>query len=220
MVAELVDARVSKTLVQYGRVSSTLTHGTRVVFSKKYMNATDLKTGTIYKDGNEPVVVVKYDHTKTARGGATVKVKVRSLVSGKVLTRSYAHTARVEAADVSRKKMQYLYKDDNEFIFMDPNAFTQVTISKNVVDDSAKYISEGELVMVLYFEGKPVSIELPNNVVFKIKYTEPGYKGNTVTSTFKDATLSNGTHVKVPMFIKIGDKIKVDTRNGTYVSKA
>ncbi|MBN1162717.1 elongation factor P [Patescibacteria group bacterium] len=183
------------------------------------MNVTDLKTGTVYKEGNDPVVVVKYEHTKTARGGATVKVKVRNLITGQVLTKGYSHTARVEDADISRKKMQYLYKD-NDFIFMDPNSFSQVSIPLDIIGDSEKFMSEGENVMIMYFEDKPVSIELPNTIVFEIKYTEPGFKGNTVTSTFKDATLSNGTNVKVPMFIKIGDKVKIDTRTGTYVSKA
>ena len=103
---------------------------------------------------------------------------------------------------------------------MDPTSFTQISIPQSVVGESEKYMSEGEFVMVMHFEGNPVSIELPNNIVFEIKYTEPGFKGNTVTSTFKSATLSNGTNVKVPMFIKIGDKVKIDTRTGTYVSKA
>jgi elongation factor P len=183
------------------------------------INATDLKNGTIYKESGHPFVVVKYEHVKTARGGATVKVKAKNLVTDQVLTKSYSHTTRVDEADVVTKSAQFLYTD-GDYIFMDPVTFSQVSVAEGVMGDAAKFLREGETVRLVYFEGTPVSLELPNNIVFEIAYTEPGYKGNTVNNSFKDATLSNGTHVKVPTFIKIGDKVKIDTRTGAYVSKA
>jgi len=183
------------------------------------MIATELKTGTVYKENGAPMLVVKYEHKKTARSGATIKVKLKNLIDGSVLTKSYIGTAKVENADVIRKSVQYLYKD-SDFVFMDPESYDQFTISPDVIGESEKFLKEGEKVQVLYFEDKPVSVDLPLTSVFEIKYTEPGYKGNTATNVLKDAELENGTIVKVPIFIKIGDKIKVNTRTGTYVSKA
>ena len=183
------------------------------------MLATELKTGKIYKEEEQPFLVLKYDHIKSARGGANVKVKVRNLITGAVLEKSYPASGRVEDADVIRKNAQYLYKDKG-YVFMDPETYEQVTVSEEVVGDSARFLTEGDTAQVLYFEGKPVSLDLPNNLVFEVVYTEPGYKGNTVSNVYKDAKLNNEAVVKVPTFIKIGDRIKVDTRTGGYVSKA
>ncbi len=181
--------------------------------------ATDLKTGTIFKEDGYPYQVVKYEHTKTARAGATVKVKARNLVTGAVLEKGYLGSAKVEEADISRRNAQYLYKD-NGYVFMDPQSYEQITISADVLGDQVKFLMEGENVIVMYFEGRPVSVDLPISMVFEVTYTEPGFKGNTVSNVLKDATLNNGATAKVPTFIKIGDKIKVDTRTGEYVSRA
>ncbi|KKS16566.1 MAG: Elongation factor P [candidate division WWE3 bacterium GW2011_GWC1_41_7] len=183
------------------------------------MLATELKTGRIFKDNGQPFLVVRYEHIKSARGGANVKVKAKNLLTGAVLEKSYLSSARVEDADVMRKNAQYLYKD-NGYVFMDPGTYEQITIPADVVGDNAKYLMEGENVIVMYFEGRPVSIDLPNSLIFEVTYTEPGFKGNTVSNVLKEATVNNGTTVKVPTFIKIGDKIKVDTRTGEYLSKA
>lgn len=183
------------------------------------MQASDLKTGKIFKDEGFPFVVVKYEHTKTARGGATVKVKAKNLLTGQVLEKRYLSNTRVEDADVSRKNVQYLYKD-NGYVFMDPNTFDQFTLDSETVGDNALFLEEGGVVQVMSFESNPVAIELPPSVVFEITYTEPGYKGNTVSTVLKEATLTNGAVIKVPTFIKIGDKVKIDTRTGAYLSKA
>ncbi|MBU1132700.1 elongation factor P, partial [Patescibacteria group bacterium] len=122
-------------------------------------------------------------------------------------------------AYLDRRTSQYLYKDDG-YIFMDPKTYDQFTIPSSVIGDSGKFFKEGDSIQILYFEGKPIEVELPKSLVFKIEYTEPGFKGNTVTNAFKDAKLENGTDIKVPGFIKIGDKVKIDTRSGEYISKA
>lgn len=184
------------------------------------MLASELKTGRIYKDSDNPWQVLKYEHIKSARGGATVRVKIRNLVTGAVAERSYKSNASVEDADVIKKNAQYLFKDATGFVFMDPKTYDQTSISDDVVGDSANYLKEGLEVQILYFENKPVSLDLPNSMVFEVTYTEPGYKGNTVSSVYKDATLDDRLSVKVPAFIKIGDTIKVDTRTGEYISKA
>ena len=118
-----------------------------------------------------------------------------------------------------RYNAQYLYKE-KDFVFMDPDTYEQVSISQDVIGEPAKFLIEGTSVQVLYFEDRPVSVDLPITMVFEITYTEPGFRGNTVSTVYKDATLANGAIVKVPTFAKIGDKIKVDTRSGEYVSKA
>ena len=183
------------------------------------MIATELKTGVIYKEGDTPYLVLKYSHIKVARGGANVKVKVKDLRTGSVFDKGYKATDKVEDADVIKKNAQYIYKE-NGYVFMDPESYEQFVISTEVVGESSRFLDEGESVQVQYFEGEPISIELPITMVFEVTYTEPGFKGNTVSNAFKDATLNNGAKVKVPPFIKIGNKIKVDTRSGDYVSKA
>lgn len=183
------------------------------------MIATELKTGTVFKEDNSPFLVLKYEHLKSARSGATVKVKARNLITGQVLLKSYLGNDKVYDADVSRRNAQYLYKDGG-FVFMDPNSYDQFSISEDLVGDNADFLQEGETVQVLYFENTPISIDLPKTVTFEISYTEPGFKGNTVSNAPKEATLSNGTVIKVPPFIKIGDKIKINTETRSYVSKA
>jgi len=184
------------------------------------MIATDLKTGTVFKENNYPFVVIKYEHIKSARGGASVKARARNLITGQVLDKSYLGSAKVEEADVRRGNAQYLYKDGEMYMFMEPTTFEQITINKDVIGESARFLKEGEKVQVMYFEDSPVSVELPITLTFEIAYTEPGFKGNTVSNVYKDATLDNDAVVKVPTFIKIGDKVKIDTRNGDYISKA
>lgn len=184
------------------------------------MIATDLKTGSIFKENGFPFVVLKYEHIKSARGGASVKARSRNLITGQVLDKSYLGSARVEEADVRRGNAQYLYKETDTYMFMEPTTFEQIAIKEEVIGDSVRFLKEGEKVQVMYFEDCPVSVELPITLTFEIKYTEPGFKGNTVSNVYKDATLDNDAVVKVPTFIKIGDKVKIDTRNGDYISKA
>lgn len=184
------------------------------------MVVTDLKNGTVFKDGGDPFVVLKYQHIKVSRGSAQVKVKVKNLLTGQVLEKSWQSTANVEDAYVETKNVQYLYKDTNGYVFMDLDNYSQFIIEESIVSEISDFLKEGEKVMVKYFEGDPISVDLPITMVFKVKYTEPGFKGNTVTNVYKDAELENGTKVKVPPFVKIGDEIKVDTRSGEYVSKA
>jgi elongation factor P len=181
--------------------------------------ATDLKTGVIFKENGAPYLVLRYEHVKSARGGASVKVKARNLLTDQVIEKGYTASNKVEEADITRGNAQYLYKE-NGFVFMNPTTYEQFTIPEDVVGDGAKFIREGETVQLMYYEGRAVSVQLPVSMVFEVTYTEPGYKGNTVSNVYKDAELDNGAKVKVPTFVKIGDKIKIDTRTGEYVSKA
>lgn len=181
---------------------------------------TDLKTGAVYKENNQPFLVIKYEHIKVSRGSANVKLRVRNLINGQVLEKGYISTAKLEPADVSRKNAQYLYKDGDNYIFMDPTTYDQFAIPEEVIGEPARFLTEGVVVQVLSFEDKAITVDLPITMIFEITYTEPGYKGNTVSNVLKDATVNNGAIVKVPTFIKIGDKVKIDTRTGEYSSKA
>jgi elongation factor P len=183
------------------------------------LNAGDLKTGVVYKDNNTPYKVEKYEHTKTARGGATIRVRVRNLLDGSLSEKSYAASDSFKEADIYKKSLQYLYHD-SFYVFMDPTTYEQVELSEDVVSDNKYFLKENDNFVIMYFEDNPVSIEVPITMNFEVTYTEPGFKGNTVTNTFKDATLSNGLNVKVPTFIKIGDIIKIDTRTAEYISRA
>jgi len=182
--------------------------------------ASDLKTGKVFKENGAPFLVVRYEHVKSARGGAAVKAVAKNLITGAVLEKGYKAGDSVEEADVYRKNAQYLYKDAGGFNFMDPGSFEQFRVDEATLGDQSKYLKEGDTVQVVYFEDKPISVELPNSLVFEVSYTEPGFKGNTVSNAYKDAQLENSINARVPMFIKIGDKIKVDTRTGEYLSKA
>jgi elongation factor P len=183
------------------------------------MVVTSLKNGTVFQENGQPFIVVKYQHINVSRGSAHVRITAKNIITGQVLDKSYQSSAKVEDAVVENKNAQYLYKD-LDYIFMDPDTYEQFGISEDILGDNAKFLKEGEKVVVKYFEEKPISVDLPVTMVFEIKYTEPGFKGNTVSNVYKDAELDNGTKIKVPMFVKIGDRIKVDTRTGEYVSKA
>jgi elongation factor P len=183
------------------------------------MLATDLKTGTIFKYNDQPFIVLRYEHIKVGRGSASVKLKIRNIITGQVIDKGCVSTEKFEDAEVLRRNAQYLYKE-NGLVFMNPETYEQFIIDADLLSDSVKFIREGEILQVQYFEGKPILAELPVTMIFEVTYTEPGFKGNTVTNALKDATIETGAVVKVPPFIKIGDKIKVDTRDGSYVSKA
>jgi elongation factor P len=183
------------------------------------LNASELKTGVVFKDDNTPYKVEKYEHSKTARSGATIRLRVRNLLTGAMAEKVYSSVDLVSEADVYRKSVEFLYKDSN-YVFMDPTTYEQIEVSGEVVGDNKIYLKENEKFSIMYFEDAPVSVEVPNSLIFEIEYTEPGFKGNTVTNTLKDAKLTNGMDIKVPPFIKIGDKIKVDTRTGEYMSRA
>ncbi len=183
------------------------------------LNATDLKNGAVFKEDNQVWQVLNYEHIKMGRGSGTIKVKVRNLKTGSVTEKGFITGARVEEADVEKKKAQFLYRDGETFNFMDPTSYEQFPLSDSVVGEQAKFLKDGLEVTLIVSEGEGLGLELPNSLIYEITDTGPGEKGNTVSNVFKDATLDNGLVAKVPMFAKIGDKIKVDTRTGQYVER-
>lgn len=183
------------------------------------LNVTDLRNGAFFKEGGNILQVVTYEHVKMGRGSGTIKVKVRNLKTGSVTEKSFISGARVDEANVEKKKAQYLYRDGDSFNFMDPVSFEQFTLSGSVLGDQAKFLKDGLEVILIVGEGEGLGMELPLSLVYAITETGPGERGNTVSNVYKDATLDNGLAVKVPMFMKPGEKVKIDTRTGQYVER-
>lgn len=183
------------------------------------LNVNELRGGAVFKEGKELFQVLNYEHIKMGRGSGTIKVKVRNLKTGSTTEKSFITGGRVEEADVEKKKAQFLYHDGESFYFMDPETYEQFPLAASVLGYSEKYLYDGLEVSLMVSDGQALTIELPNTLVYTIKDTGPGEKGNTVSNVFKDATLDNGLIVKVPMFMKVGEKVKVDTRTGQYVER-
>lgn len=183
------------------------------------LNVNELRNGTFFKEGNNIFQVLLYEHVKTGRGSGNIKLKVRDVRSGAVVEKSFITGARVDEADVEKKKAQFLYRDGDSFNFMDPVSFEQFSLTSSVVGDSAKYLIDGLEVTLIVGEDEALGMELPMSLVYEIAETGPGEKGNTVSNVYKEATLENGLVVKVPMFMKVGEKVKVDTRSGEYVER-
>lgn len=183
------------------------------------ISVTELRAGTTYEEDGQYLTVLSYEHIKMGRGSANIKVKVRNLKTGSTTEKGYTNGAKVSQIPVRKKEMQYLYKDKNEVFFMDPNTYEQVSIPISLIPDNA-YLKEGESFPVSFLEGKPLTVLLPPKMVFKVIETSPGAKGNSATNVFKEAILENNIKTKVPLFIRAGDAIKVDTRTGAYSEKA
>jgi elongation factor P len=183
------------------------------------LNATELRSGTVFSEDGALWQVITYEHNKMGRGSGTIKVKAKNLRTGATIEKSFITGARVEQADVEKKKAQYLYKDGDSYNFMDPVSFEQFTLEASVVGDNAKYLQEGMDLMLIISGEEALGIELPNSLVYTVEETGPEEKGNTVSNVYKEASLDNGLVVKVPMFMKVGEKVKVDTRTGQYVER-
>lgn len=184
------------------------------------INSTDLKNGTTFLANGKPYKVIKYTFIKMGRGGATVRVQVRNLESGSIEEKTYSSNVKVDSVNTFKKKLQFLYTDGSSVIFMDPKTYEQTEMPKSVIEEELPYIKEGDEVNVLFWDEKPLSIEIPTKIILKIVDTPPGVKGNSASNMYKPAKLENGLEVKVPLFINNGDKVVVDTRTGDYVERA
>lgn len=180
---------------------------------------TDLKKGTVVQLDGKPYKVVEYGQKVMGRGGSIVNVKLKNLVDGSVIPKTFKGQEKIESAEVVNKPVQYLYSDGSTFHFMDPDSFEQLELSSDIVEDAASYLKEGESLNLQLFDGKVINVELPNNLFLAVTYTEAVVKGDTSGAVQKDATLETGLSIRVPAFIKIGDIIKVDTRDGSYIER-
>lgn len=180
------------------------------------LSITDLKKGTIFQLDGVPYRVVDYNQKVMGRGGSIVNVRIKSLLDGKVLEKTYKGNEQLDSADVANQNAQYLYTDGNTFFFMNEDTFEQFEVPADLVGDGAGYLKEGDRVQLQFFDGRPISVDLPKNVPLKVTYAEDVVKGDTTSSVLKDATVETGITVKVPAFVKTGDLISVDTATGAY----
>ena len=177
---------------------------------------TDLKKGTVCQIDSKPYRVVEYSQKVMGRGGSIVNVKLKNLIDGSVIPKTFKGQERIEVAEVSNKTVQYLYNDGSNFFFMDPESFEQFELPADIVDNASNFLKEGDELTLQFFDGKVINVELPKNLYLKVTYTEDVVKGDTTSSVMKDATMETGLVVKVPAFIKQGDIISVDSSTGEY----
>ena len=167
----------------------------------------------------EPFVMTYFQHVKPGKGGAFVRTKLKNLRTGRVLDRTFRSGDTLEEADVEERKMQYLYQDGDQLVFMDTESYEQIPFSAEQVGDARKYLQENLDVDVIFWRSKPINIELPAFIQAVVKQTDPGIKGDTASGATKPATIETGAVIQVPLFIKEGERIRVDTRSGEYVER-
>ena len=184
------------------------------------ITAGDFKKGiTIEWDGGV-WNIVDFQHVKPGKGAAFVRTKIKNVMTGAVVERTFNPTDKMPRAIIDTKEMQYLYNDGDLYYFMDPETYEQEPLGKDAVEDAVKYVKENMSVTIRYFKGKAFSVEAPNFVDLEVTQTEPGFKGDTASNTYKPATVETGYELMVPLFINIVDVIKIDTRSGEYLSRA
>ena len=177
---------------------------------------TDLKKGTVCQIDGKPYRVIEYGQKVMGRGGSIVNVKLKNLIDGSVIPKTFKGQDKIEVAEVSNKTVQYLYNDGELFYFMDPDSFEQFELNADIVDSASLYLKEGDELTLQFFDGRVINVELPKNLYLAVTYTEDVVKGDTTSSVLKDATLETGLVIKVPAFIKVGDVVSVDTATGDY----
>jgi len=184
------------------------------------IQATDLKAGVTFLVNGEPYRVIKYNLIKMGRGGATVRVSARNLLTGAVVDKTFSSNAKVEEVITVKKKLNFLYSDGKTAFFMNPTTFEQVELPAGSIKEELAFIKEGSEVDILFWGDKPLLVDIPPKVILKVAKTAPGVKGNSAANVFKAAELENGLEVKVPLFVNEGDTVRVDTRTGEYIERA
>ena len=181
--------------------------------------AGDIRNGTTFEMDNSVYKVVEFQHVKPGKGAAFVRTKLKNVINGSVLEKTFNPSEKLQGAEIEKRDMQYLYNDGELYYFMDNTTYEQIPLNKEELGDALKYIKENMSVKILSFKGKVFAIEPPIFVELEVTYTEPGFSGNTSTSANKPATLENGTVIGVPLFVNIGDVIRIDTRTGEYMER-
>jgi elongation factor P len=181
---------------------------------------TDLKIGVLVEIDGAPYRVTDYSHHAMGRGGAVVQVKLKNLLTGGVVEKSFRSSDKIQPADVTRVNMQMLYRDGDNLVFMNNETYDQETVAQDVLGDQARYVADDTTVGLQMFNGRVIGLEIPNAVVLTVTETEPGAKGDTATTALKPATLETGVQVMVPLFVNEGDKVKVNTLSGAYLARA
>ena len=181
--------------------------------------AGDFRNGTTFELDSQVFKVVEFQHVKPGKGAAFVRTKIKNVITGAVIERTFNPSEKLQGAEVEKKDMQYLYNDGDLYYFMDNETYEQLPLNKDQLGDSLKYIKENMNVKTLSFKGIVFSVEPPMFVELEVTYTEPGFSGNTTTTSGKPAKLENGLEISVPLFVEIGDIIRIDTRTGEYMER-
>jgi elongation factor P len=179
----------------------------------------DLKNGMVLNIENQLWAVIEFQHVKPGKGPAFVRTKLKNVLSGKVVDKTFNAGVKVETANVDKRNMTYLYNDGSGFVFMDVDSYEQFTVAEATVGEAAGYMLENQSAVVALHEGNPIYVELPASVILEITYTEPGLQGDRSTGGNKPATLETGLEIQVPLFVDQGTKVKVDTRTGDYLGR-
>jgi elongation factor P len=183
------------------------------------ITAGEFKNGVTFELDGQVYQVVEFQHVKPGKGAAFVRTRLKNVITGATVERTFNPTDKMPRAHVERKDMQYLYNDGDLYYFMDTETYEQLPISKDTVGDTFKFVKENMIVKILSFKGNVFGIEPPTFVELEVTETEPGFKGDTATGATKPATLETGAVVKVPLFINQGDMIRIDTRTGDYLER-
>jgi len=183
------------------------------------LDTSQFRNGLKIELDGEPFVMTYFQHVKPGKGGAFVRTKLKNLRNGRVQDKTFRSGEKVSEAEVEEKKMQFLYKDGTSYIFMDGETYDQVPFSTDQIGEGVKYLAENLEVDVVFYKGQPISVELPAFVVAVVSQCDPGVKGDTASGATKPATLETGAVIQVPLFIKEGENIRVDTRKGEYVER-
>lgn len=183
------------------------------------LTISEVKKGKVIQLESEPYMVLKADHHKAGRGGATLKTKLRNLKTDSLLDKTFQGGDKIEEANTEKKKVNFMYEDEDNAYFMDYEDYEQFELSLEQIGEKEKFLKEGTDVVMLYFEGKPIAIELPVKMSFKITSAPPAVKGNSADNVTKQVEIETGTKVNAPMFVKEGDTIRVNTETGEYVER-
>lgn len=184
------------------------------------VTAGDFRKGITVEFDGGVWTIVDFQHVKPGKGAAFVRTKIKNIMTGAVVERTFNPTDKMPRAIIESKEMQYLYNDGGLYYFMDPETYEQMPLNQSQVEDAIQFVKENTNVSIRFFKGEAFSVEAPNFVELAISNTEPGFKGDTASTTFKPATVETGYQLMVPLFINIGDVIRIDTRTGEYLSRA
>jgi elongation factor P len=204
----------------YQRDQAGESDGFAIVYDKIMLSISDLKTGKTISLGNEPYLVTFHQHSKTGRAGAVLRTKLRNLKNGAVLEKTFQGSDKIEEAEMTKSKAQFLYRDGKEYFFMDTANFDQFSLPESVLGEFTNYLLEGTEVTILVYGITPINIELPVKMEFKVVEAPPAIKGNTADGGSKQVTLETGIKVNTPLFIRQGDIIRINTETGEYTERA
>ncbi|HNZ40969.1 MAG TPA: elongation factor P [Clostridia bacterium] len=184
------------------------------------ITAGDFRNGITFEMDGTVYQIIEFQHVKPGKGAAFVRAKIRNVKSGSIVERTFNPSDKFELARMERKDMQYLYSDGDLFYFMDVETYDQIPINGETLGDTLTFVKENEVVQILSYKGEIFGVEPPNFVVLEVTHTEPGFAGNTAQGATKPATVETGAQIKVPLFVNIGDLVRIDTRTGEYMERA